>query len=127
VIIAFIILPALFGRRGRGRTYRRRGGGFGPGDHLGRRRRVRGGGFGGGARRWGGGGGGGFGTAAAAFFGGGVVRGGGASGELVMAQSKTAMSAGRLWKKSARGRAAEARTAGEIVTLIATMFGQLRE
>jgi uncharacterized protein len=31
VIIAFIILPALFGRRGRGRTYRRRGGGFSGG------------------------------------------------------------------------------------------------
>jgi len=82
VIIAFIVLPALFRRRGHGRTYRRGGGGmanvilWGLASGMGR------GGGGGGDSGWGGGGGfgGGFGGGGGFSGGGGSFGGGGASG-----------------------------------------------
>jgi len=77
-IIIFIILPALFGRRGRGRTYRRRRGGLGPVIIWGG---GGGGGWGGSGSGWGGGGGGGWGGGGGGFSGGGgSFGGGGASG-----------------------------------------------
>jgi uncharacterized protein len=79
LIIAFIILPALFGRRGRGRSYRRRRGGMGPVIIWGG-----GGGFGGGgggwvvaSRRRGGYGGGAVAAGGGGSFGGASLRGAG--------------------------------------------------
>jgi uncharacterized protein len=81
IILFFIVLPAMFGRRGRGRRYRRGGSGLG---HVilwsALDAATRGGGRGGG---WGGGGfgGGGFGGGGGGFSGGGgSFGGGGASG-----------------------------------------------
>jgi uncharacterized protein len=84
VILFFIIVPAMFGRRGRGRRYRRGGSGLG---HIvlwsaldAATRGGGGSGWGGGGGGWGGGGGGFSGGGGGFSGGGGSFGGGGASG-----------------------------------------------